>query len=239
MRGDAFAAFVVILESKGLPAHIIDEQKLAMIVNEERWDLVPLVLAWLIREDDEVKQAFTVFSDAAQKCMANLRAGSVKAANKRATEILSERYRGVFLQAASVYARKLSTLEASLDHLSTLTLAELESLAAEEDDLSARVAAISMKISDEIKRREAKKGAKAKDEKLDPVRQFARKLANDGNYPSRRQAVFAIKADVLDYARTLDGVSLSEQQAEKTIDGWLKEMPDADSLFGRKDGGGR
>ncbi|WP_146124364.1 hypothetical protein [Burkholderia multivorans] len=164
-RGTAFGAFVVIIASKGLPAHIIDERKLSSIVVERRWDLVPPVLAWLIREDDEVKQAFDVFSDAANKCMENLRTGSNKA-NKRANEIISEKYRDMYLHAASAYARKLSTLESSLDRLTVLTLDELEVLVADGDDLSKRIASISVKISEEIKRREAKKGSAAKDERL-------------------------------------------------------------------------
>lgn len=74
-----------------------------------------------------------------------------------------------------------------------------------------------------IKRDMAQNGAKAKDEKLEPVREFALNLANDGSYPSRRQAVLAIKTRVIDYAHAIEGVSMSEQQAERTIDGWLKK----------------
>lgn len=222
-RSHSFLAFVTIVESKGLPAHVIDEERLSEIVCAARWDEVPSVLCHMIREDPEIKTAFKAFEAAAQACSGILPPRNKAGLILRRVKI-AEMYRDTFMQAVSTYARKLSALEASLDRLSTLTLDELESLSADGDDLSKRIASIGMKISDEIKRREAKKGAKAKDEKLEPVRRFALKLASCGNYPSRRQAVFAIKADVLDYARTLDGVSLSEQQAEKTIDGWLKDL---------------
>ncbi|CAG4908291.1 hypothetical protein [Paraburkholderia saeva] len=223
LRADAFAAFVLILEKKGVPAHVIDERKFAAITTQKRWDLVPGILAWLIREDGEVKIAFQAFCDAAKQCTENLRVGASKVSG-HASEIISQKYRDMFLHAASVYTRKLSTLEASLDRLSTLTLDELESLATDEDELSQRLTAIGLKISDEIKRRESKKGAAAKSEKLAPVRQFALSLANDGNYPSRRQAVLAIKCRVLEYVRSLEGISMSEHQAETTIDGWLKNL---------------
>ncbi|HDR9103151.1 TPA: hypothetical protein QDB15_006718 [Burkholderia vietnamiensis] len=157
LRADAFAAFVLIVERKGLPAHVIDERKFAAITTQKRWDLVPSVLAWLIREDSEVKGAFDAFSDAAKRCTENLRVGASKVSG-HASEIISEKYREMFLQAASIYARKLSTLESSLDRLSVLTLDELESLVADGDDLSKRIASISVKISDEIKRRDGKKG---------------------------------------------------------------------------------
>lgn len=222
LRAEAFAAFVVIAESKGLPAHVIDERRLAAIAVEARWDLIPLVLAWLIREDDEVKRAYHVFADAAKRCMENLRTGANKA-SKHANEIISEKYREMFLHAASAYARKLSTLEASLDRLSALSFDELESLVADGDDLSKRLASISVKISDEIKRRDAQKGASAKSQKLDPVREYAVQLANEKTYPSRRQAVLSIKDRVLIYANSLDGISMSSDQAFTTIDGWLKK----------------
>ncbi|HDR9236404.1 hypothetical protein [Burkholderia vietnamiensis] len=70
----------------------------------------------------------------------------------------------------------------------------------------------------------ARKGAAARKERLDPVRQFALQLANAGSYRSRRQAVLAIKDRVVSHARSLLNISMSEQQAEKTIDGWLKDL---------------
>ncbi|NUA28662.1 hypothetical protein [Cupriavidus basilensis] len=73
-----------------------------------------------------------------------------------------------------------------------------------------------------VKRVLAQKGAKAKNAKLEPVKALAVKLASEKPYPSRRQAMLSIKAAVVDYANSLDGVSMSATQAEKTIDGWLK-----------------
>jgi len=68
----------------------------------------------------------------------------------------------------------------------------------------------------------AKKAKAAQDAKWEPVRQFAFDLAVKGNYPSRNQAVLAIKKQVLDKASSV-GLSMSSQRAEKTIDGWLAE----------------
>ncbi|WP_261546081.1 hypothetical protein [Burkholderia multivorans] len=220
-RAEAFAAFVVIVESKGLPAHVIDETKLAVIAIDERWDMVPFVLAHLIREDEEVRAAFHEFSHVAKKCESTFVRGTNLIASK-VNELVSTRYREVFLHAASAYARKLSKLESSIDRLSYLPLADLESLVADGDDLARQIAAIGVKISDEIKRRDAKKGANAKSQKLDPVREYAVKLANEKSYPSRRQAVLAIKDRVVEYANSLDSVSMSADQALNTIDGWLK-----------------
>ncbi|MBU9196000.1 hypothetical protein KTD33_15855 [Burkholderia gladioli] len=225
LRADAFAAFVLILEKKGIPAHVIDERKFASIVVEKRWDLVPGIIAWMVREDSEVKGAFQVFCDAATKCTENLRVGVSKMGrvSGQASEIISEKYREMFLQAASIYARKLSHLESSLDRLDILPLDELQKLVDDGDQLSKRIADLSLRVADELKRREAKKGAATKDEKFDPIRKFALNLANDGSYPSRRQAVLAIKEQVLTYANSL-GVSMSVQQSDKTIDGWLKDL---------------
>jgi hypothetical protein len=69
----------------------------------------------------------------------------------------------------------------------------------------------------------AKKAKAAQAAKWEPIRQYAIGLANEGNYPSRRQAVLAIKDRVIEYAKTL-GVSMKAQQAETTIAGWLKDL---------------
>lgn len=63
-RASAFLAFITIVESKGLPARIIDEDKLASIAAGRQWDQIPLVLAHLIRDDEEVKVAFQAFENA-------------------------------------------------------------------------------------------------------------------------------------------------------------------------------
>lgn len=156
-RSQSFLAFVTILESKGLPAHVIDEERFSEIISAGRWDEVPAVLCHMIRADSEVKTAFKAFEAAAQACSGILPPKNKAGLILRRVKI-AEMYRDTFMQAASTYARKLSALEASLDRLSTLTLDQLESLATDEDELSKRLAAISIRISDEIKRREGKAG---------------------------------------------------------------------------------
>lgn len=78
----------------------------------------------------------------------------------------------------------------------------------------------------------AKKAKAAQDAKWEPIRQYAIGLANEGNYPSRRQAVLAIKDRVIEHAKTI-GVSMKAQQAETTVDGWLKDLGYAPSASKR------
>ncbi|MCP2086265.1 UNVERIFIED_ORG: hypothetical protein J2Y81_002282 [Paraburkholderia sediminicola] len=96
----------------------------------------------------------------------------------------------------------------------------------------------------DTKRLQATLGANKRLEKFRPVIEFAYQRARETRptskgWLSRNQAVQAIKADVLAFAKTQQ-VSMSVEQADKTIDGWLSKMPDAASLFPgkRKDGGG-
>jgi len=57
-----------------------------------------------------------------------------------------------------------------------------------------------------------------------PLRQFVLKAVKERNYPSRRNAALSLKPLVLKLAAELR-IPMSEQQAEKTITGWLKEIP--------------
>ncbi|WP_052738383.1 hypothetical protein [Robbsia andropogonis] len=225
LRADTFSALVVVLETRGLPAHIIDEQRLAQIVTGKRWDLIPMVIANLVQKDTDVAESFHAFEDAAKESVKWWgKPGSyTNDVKMKVQHARYERLRYTFLHAASAYSRRLAVLENSLDKLSSLSLSDLEALASDGDDLSTRIAAISMKISDEIRRRDATNGASAKDKKLDPVREYAIDLAKQKSYPSRRQAVLGIKEDVLTFAATIDGVSMSRDQAETTIGTWLKK----------------
>jgi hypothetical protein len=221
LRADAFAAFVLIVEKKGLPAHVIDERKFAAITTQKRWDLVPNVLAWLIREDSEVRVAFDAFSDAAKRCTENLRVGASKVSG-HASEIISEKYREMFLQAASIYARKLSHLESSLDRLDVLPAEELQRLVEDGDELSRRIADLSLRVAAELKSRSAREGKAAQDAQWVPIRKFAVDLASQRPYPSLRNAALSISKEVLGFAKTL-GITMSESQAEKTITSYLKD----------------
>ena len=49
-------------------------------------------------------------------------------------------------------------------------------------------------------------------------------------WPSRRNAAMNIEADILVFAK-FKGKALSVEQAHTTIDGWLKDMPEASTLF--------
>ncbi|WP_087723365.1 hypothetical protein [Pandoraea sp. PE-S2T-3] len=224
-RSQAFLAFVTIVESKGVRADGVDESLLINVWANERWDQVPLSVGKLIRDDQEVKAAFHAFASISSNC------GSTPLALRPQTK-LNKRYglrmadlsMRTFMRAASEHLRKLRLLESAIERLDQLSLQELQSLEVSGDDVARRIAALTFRISDEIKRREAQRGGEAKREKFAPVRQYALDLANRGSFPSRRQAVLAIKSGVLAFAKTLDGVSMSEQQAEKTIDGWLKDL---------------
>ncbi|MGZ7175994.1 hypothetical protein ACXKTX_20455 [Burkholderia gladioli] len=220
-RANTFIAFVSMVESKGVVSPL-NENEFSRVVCDSRWDEISPDLAKLIRSDVDVKNAFKTFEDSARNCYAISRT-QTRAGRLLGPAAIAGMYQAAFLNATTVYVRKMGALEASLDKLSTLSLSELESLVSDGDDLSRRVADLSLRIVSEIKRREAKKGAEAKDEKFEPIRQFALNLAESGAYPSRRQAVLAIKEQVLTYATSL-GVSMSVQQSDKTIDGWLKDL---------------
>jgi len=68
----------------------------------------------------------------------------------------------------------------------------------------------------------AKRRKAAQDTKWDQVRQFAFERATQANYKSRRQAVIAIKDQVLKKASDV-GLKMSSDRADKTIDGWLSD----------------
>lgn len=67
-------------------------------------------------------------------------------------------------------------------------------------------------------------GAQGRTEKYNSLRGLAKKLAQEKPFKSKRQAALSIKDEVLAKAR-VDGILLSEMQAERTITGWLKDMP--------------
>ncbi|BET09405.1 hypothetical protein [Pandoraea sputorum] len=224
-RSQAFLAFVTIVESKGGRADGVDESLLIDVWAHGRWDQVPLAIGKLIRDDQEVKAAFHAFASISSSCGTTpLALRQQNKLNKRYGLRMADLSMRTFMRAASEHMRKLRLLESAIERLDRLSLQELHGLAVSGDDLTRRIAALSFRISDEIKRREAQRGGEAKREKFAPVRQHALELANCGSFPSRRQAVLAIKSAVLAFATTIDGISMSEQQAEKTIDGWLKDL---------------
>lgn len=66
-------------------------------------------------------------------------------------------------------------------------------------------------------------GGRGRSDKFEPLRAFAIEAVTQKKYPSKRNAALSIKADVLNLAKTIN-VSLSDQQAEKTICGWIDGM---------------
>jgi len=69
-----------------------------------------------------------------------------------------------------------------------------------------------------------KNAAAAKQKKLQPVKEYALKLANEGNYRSRRSAAIGIKDRVSEFQLTTIGRALMPDQAQRTVEGWLKEL---------------
>lgn len=89
-----------------------------------------------------------------------------------------------------------------------------------------------------VRKEIAAKGAQARDKKYAPLRELALRLAKEKcpkvyGWPSRRQAVIAVKNEVLDEARKRN-MPLSEDNALVTIDGWLAKMPEAEELFPKR-----
>ncbi|KGC80080.1 hypothetical protein DO71_4587 [Burkholderia pseudomallei] len=217
-------ALVTLAESKGFPTNELNEHVLALSVIHERWNEIPIGLARLIRDDDEIKAAFHAFDSASRGCdQRPLPKNWIGRRNARAGIRVADLYMRSFMRAASEHNRKLYLLESALTQLETLPVDKLHDLISAGDDLSKRIAVLSLRVADELKRRNAQKGANARSKRLEPVREHALLLANEKPYPSRRQAVLAIKDRVLTYANSIDGVSMSPDQAFDTIDGWLKK----------------
>ncbi len=66
-------------------------------------------------------------------------------------------------------------------------------------------------------------GGNAKGAKYKPLKEFVIEQVKLKNYPSRRNAAFALAPEVIKKAKDL-GLNLSEQQAPLTIAGWLKKQ---------------
>jgi hypothetical protein len=78
-------------------------------------------------------------------------------------------------------------------------------------------------------------GGKARANRFQPAKDLAYSLADSeappsGQWPSRNAAVQAIKARVIECAAE-SSRPLSEGNADRTIDGWLKGKPNAATLF--------
>lgn len=78
----------------------------------------------------------------------------------------------------------------------------------------------------------AASGGRGRSDSYEPLRQFSLQAVKERAYPSRRNAALSIKTAVLKLASELR-IPMSEQQAEKTITGWLKDVPFA-STRGRE-----
>lgn len=92
----------------------------------------------------------------------------------------------------------------------------------------------------EVKREKGQLGAAGRDRAYEPVRQYAYAMTRENRPPlkgwqSRAHAVSEIKDATLQFAEQ-NRVQMSANQADKTIDKWLKEMPDAEMLFPEKKG---
>lgn len=78
----------------------------------------------------------------------------------------------------------------------------------------------------------AASGGRGRSDIYSPLRQFVLDEVNKKSYPSKRNAALSLKDAVLSMASDLK-IPMSEQQAEKTITGWLKDIPFA-STRGRE-----
>nr|CUV28867.1 conserved protein of unknown function [Ralstonia solanacearum] len=75
-----------------------------------------------------------------------------------------------------------------------------------------------------VKSEGAKRARAARESKAEQVRKYALHLANEGKYPSRRNAAEKIKARVSARYLEVMGKFLSDERAQKTIEGWLKDL---------------
>jgi hypothetical protein len=110
------------------------------------------------------------------------------------------------------------------------------------DMIEARVRETESRIPDLIKEKVtevASRGGRAKASKRAPVKAEAQKLARErvpssGKWQSRAEAARKIRDEVQACALKVLGHKFSDLQVQTTIDGWLKEMPEASVLFGGK-----
>lgn len=75
-----------------------------------------------------------------------------------------------------------------------------------------------------VKSESGKKARAAREAKLKPVREYALQLANDGKYPSRRNAAEKIKTQVSARYAEVMNKPLTEGNAQDTIEDWLKDL---------------
>lgn len=94
------------------------------------------------------------------------------------------------------------------------------------------------KIAEEALKINARLGGEKRSEKYQKLKEYAQKIATErapnGRWPSQRQAAKAIKFELKSFAQQHNIPPLSEDQAETTICGWLRDMPDKDLLFASK-----
>ncbi|MBR8653160.1 hypothetical protein KDH83_07510 [Achromobacter sp. Marseille-Q0513] len=91
--------------------------------------------------------------------------------------------------------------------------------------------------ADGVKRDMAASGAKKRSERFQPLRDLACDLARNSAPPSgcssRNHAVQVVNPKVLELADSA-GIKVSLKQIERTIDDWLKALPDAAQLFSKR-----
>jgi hypothetical protein len=66
-------------------------------------------------------------------------------------------------------------------------------------------------------------GARGRDARYEPLREQTKRLAQEGNFKSRRNAAMSIAPEIIKRSKEL-GLNMSEAQAPLTIAGWLKDM---------------
>ncbi|MGG1946818.1 hypothetical protein AB1286_18715 [Trinickia sp. NRRL B-1857] len=95
------------------------------------------------------------------------------------------------------------------------------------------------KASTDALRAKGKSGAEARDRAYGPIREYAYQLAREklpaSGWRSRSHAVQAVKTDVLAFSEGREDLpKLSRDGVGKTLDNWLRDMPDASILFPSK-----
>jgi len=81
----------------------------------------------------------------------------------------------------------------------------------------------------------AKSGAEGRDKKYEPLREYAYQQAREqipaSGWRSRSHAVKVISEAVLEFSRRYAGPELKTDGVGKTLDGWLKNMPNSEAFF--------
>lgn len=220
--------------AEGIPTQFFNLGSYRRIIKSGRLDEIPAPVAKAIQKSQIIKHAFSSFSRAVKKSpeddvyrfSAKVWAQSARLAAK--TLMTRERE----------LSKRVEELEAAKDVAVFLSSSELDAAIQKFHQSRKELDDLGKTLEAEAASRLAARGGKGRADRYEQIRTEAQRLARtmappSGVWPSRRNAVLTIKPDVIKHP-DFNRLGMSEDQAFDTIDGYLKVMPEADTLFASK-----